>query len=571
MPDRQPLIERETELEALERVLARLADGEGGFVVLTGPAGIGKTSLLAHARARAATETIRVLSARGSELERAFPFGGARQLLAPLVLPGARTDPDDLFAGAAGLARAVVEPGAAPAAPASPDAEFALLHGLYWLIANLAAAGPVLLLVDDAQWLDAPTLAFLGFLARRVRDLPVALLVASRPADDPTAEPGVAPLLVDPEAGILRPSALSLDGVARRVRERTGRAGDDGFVRACAEVTGGNPFLLEELLRELGAEGVAPEATASERIRALGPRGVAAVTRLRLERLGDDARTLARWIAVLGDRTLSADLAALAELPDAAALRGLAALQAAELVGDDGGFVHPIVRQAVLHDLPAATRAGLHAEAAARLAGRGAPAEEVAAQLMAAPPAGDPARVAVLREAADRARAVGDAAGAARLRRRALQEPAGAEESVVLLELGEDEALAGDPAAVEHLHRALAGRPAPAAVERATTTLVDLLMFSGEADRAADVLEAGVEALGAGSPGGQRIGRQAVGVAHTNAPVRARLAATLQALADPGPPPFDAAGLSAAAALAWRAAIEDLDAGRAAELGLRAL
>ena len=75
-----PLVERELELETVERLLASARAGSGGAVVLEGPAGIGKSSLLAAARS-AAEKRMRVLSARGSELERELPFGVVRQLL----------------------------------------------------------------------------------------------------------------------------------------------------------------------------------------------------------------------------------------------------------------------------------------------------------------------------------------------------------------------------------------------------------------------------------------------------------------------------------------------------------
>jgi len=154
------LLERESEVERLAVALAGARDaGRGAVVVIEGAAGVGKTWLLRHARSLATG--MRVLSASGSELEHEFGFGVVRQLFER----GAELEPQ--LAGGEGASDA--------------DARFAALHNLYWLVANLAAEQPLLLCVDDAQWADEPSLRFLAYLARRVDELPVALLIAARP------------------------------------------------------------------------------------------------------------------------------------------------------------------------------------------------------------------------------------------------------------------------------------------------------------------------------------------------------------------------------------------------------
>ncbi len=101
-----PLVERELELETVERLLAGARAGSGGAVVFEGPAGIGKSSLLAAARAAAGE--LRVLSARGGELERELPFGIVRQLLEPVVVASDAEEREVLLAGAAALAKPVL-------------------------------------------------------------------------------------------------------------------------------------------------------------------------------------------------------------------------------------------------------------------------------------------------------------------------------------------------------------------------------------------------------------------------------------------------------------------------------
>ena len=144
----EPLLERSEELARIESALAEARAGRGTFVVIEGPAGIGKTALLAAARTAAAEDGMRVLRSRGTELERDFAFGVVRQLFEPPLAEASELERADLLQGAAGVAAGLLGLPGAPAADGPPssgvDPSFAILHGLYWLCANLAAAGPAL-------------------------------------------------------------------------------------------------------------------------------------------------------------------------------------------------------------------------------------------------------------------------------------------------------------------------------------------------------------------------------------------------------------------------------------------
>jgi len=176
------LIEREAEVAALDAAVADAAAGSGRLLVIGGPAGIGKSGLLADLRARAGDELL-VLPARASELEREFGFGVVRQLVEPAMMVMSPEERSALLQGPAELAGRVLGlPGANGIAPPDGDPSFAVLHGLYWLLAGMAAERPALLVVDDGQWADAASLRYLAFLATRLDDLPVALIVATRPA-----------------------------------------------------------------------------------------------------------------------------------------------------------------------------------------------------------------------------------------------------------------------------------------------------------------------------------------------------------------------------------------------------
>src|SRR5688500_18195390 len=181
---------------------------------------------------------------RGTGLGRESPRGVARQCLEPTVRPEA--DRERLVRGAARLAGAVLldVPEALEATPVG------ILHGLYWLVANLAEEAPVLLVVDDARWADEPSLRILPNVARPGESPPVAVLVAARPAE----EGALAAIGDDPATTRIEPPALGLEGVGRVLREHG--PVDDAFAHECHDATGGNPFLLGELVRALRADGV---------------------------------------------------------------------------------------------------------------------------------------------------------------------------------------------------------------------------------------------------------------------------------------------------------------------------
>lgn len=121
--------------------------GHGGALVVEGPPGIGKTVLLAAARDAAGEEGFRVLRARGAELEREFAFGVVRQLVEPVVAGASQEERAWLLDGPPGVAaRLLGLPGLGvglpEGTPLAPDPSFAVLHGLYWLCANLARSAP---------------------------------------------------------------------------------------------------------------------------------------------------------------------------------------------------------------------------------------------------------------------------------------------------------------------------------------------------------------------------------------------------------------------------------------------
>ena len=160
----------------IESALEDARSGRGRFLVIEGPAGIGKTALLASARASAAEQGMLVLRSRGTELERDFAFGVVRQLFESPLANASELERADLLQSSAGVAAGILALPGAPAAEglaSESDPSFAILHGLYWLCSNLAATSPLCIVVDDAHWADASSLRYLAFLLPRLEELDV--------------------------------------------------------------------------------------------------------------------------------------------------------------------------------------------------------------------------------------------------------------------------------------------------------------------------------------------------------------------------------------------------------------
>jgi DNA-binding CsgD family transcriptional regulator len=402
------LLERGAELQAAGTVLSAARDGAGGTLLVEGPAGIGKSALIRAIRRRAEDEGFAILAARGAELEHEFSFGVVRQLFEPALASRQGAEREALLAGAARLAEPAIGelelPGTADISPPL-DPSFAVLHGLYWLTSNLAERSPLVIAVDDAHWSDPASLRFLGYLAGRLEGLPVTLIVGLRPFELGAASKLIDALDAEATTRVIHLAPLSGAGTDALVRARVGAEPAPGFAAACHRASGGNPQLIQELLAALAAEGVEPTPAGAAHIADLRADRIAASVLIRVGRLGEAAVAVARAVAVLGREASPELAAAVAELDPAQAAAAVDALVAHEVLvgGDTLAFVHPIVRTAVYGDFSPALRGTAHRRAATLLAERGAELESVAAQIVAAPPAGDPWAVAELARAGLRA------------------------------------------------------------------------------------------------------------------------------------------------------------------------
>jgi DNA-binding CsgD family transcriptional regulator len=488
------LLERDAELSRLADALAQARDGSGSLVLLEGPAGAGKSTLLAEAVSSA--DGLRVLRAAGSEQEREFAFGAVRQLFEPVLGAASAARRARLLAGAAGPAERIVQPSSVESGVA--DVGFVADHALYWLTANLADEDPLLLVVDDMHWVDESSARAVGHLARRLADLPIALIVAMRP-DEPGAPAAMLDeLRVLPSAEVLVLRPLSGNAVRSVVREQLPEA-DEEACAAFLESSAGNPLYLAELLR-----AVDPAARAlADAVRAASSPTLGGRITRRLQRLDPAAATLARAMAVLGDGGALGIAAALAGIDEREA-----SLLAHQLVRidvlateDPFAFVHPLIRRSVNDAMSLVEREELHAAAAHLLGEAGAPAEVIAGHLAALRPAGSAEVAQALHAAARNALLRAAPPEAIRWLRRALAEDAQSPpRGQLLLDLGQAEMAVRDPASVEHLGEAMRSSADIAVRTAAATQLVELFLAAGQQDAGVAVMDEAIQELGAQDP-----------------------------------------------------------------------
>ncbi len=497
------LLERDRELERVAKLIDQASRGVGAVIVVQGVAGIGKSELLAVVRASAASRGFVALRARGSEFEAEMAFGVARQLFEPMLRAADPGERRRLLSGVAEVgARAL---GVVAGQP--PADRFAAIHGLFWLCANSAECGPVVVLVDDLQWVDDPSLAWLGYLARRAADLALLLVVGVRSGDPGSEQAEFERLVGDGGARRIVLSPLSAAAVGAIVRTQLDADADEPFCAACWELTGGNPLFVRELLAAASEERLPARGESVPSLERVAPAAIGTSVLARLGRLGGDAVALARAVAVLGasaEVVLAAQLAGLDPVVAETTADRLAAAQTLAPVRPLD-FFHPLIGTAVREDIAPGARRVAHRRAAALLDLEGSDESlgRVAAHLLASGPAGDGWVVQRLRDAADEALDRGAPEIAVSYARRALSEPpAGGERAELLLMLGTAEWRAGQSSAIAHLEQALAGAGADSGTLVAACGVLALAyVVNDRAERAVEVLERALAGISDTNPG----------------------------------------------------------------------
>ncbi|MFD3730469.1 ATP-binding protein [Streptomyces sp. NPDC058632] len=410
-----PLVGREAHLRTLAARAAAARAGQPQMVVLDGPAGIGKTSLL-----RAALDDggpcdgATALYGACRATDSGSGYSGVRALFGPLNLTARRGRASSLLGGSARHALPALAPDLVDADTAS-GATFPALNGLYWLAANLMAERPLVLALDDAHWCDERSLRWLDFLLRRADGMPLLVVLAQRTGSGRTAGPALTDLVAHHRPVPLPLTALPACDVEALVRRAfPGAPPQPSFVDTLTAVTGGNPLELQRLLHRLRAAGVAPDDTGARRITEIGGRVIASSVREVLGSQPDRVREVARALAVLGPERTE-HLAALAGVSVVQAEEAVEVLCRAALVRPGRTEpAHDMVRAAILSTVGSAALAGLRTRAAQLLSDVGRSPEQIAGQLLLLPRADQPWMTSVLLDAATQAEQRGAPEAAAR-------------------------------------------------------------------------------------------------------------------------------------------------------------
>lgn len=423
------MLGRSQELSQLQRHLRSLTGSR--VIVLDGPAGSGRTALLAQAAVAADRAGLRVARWRAGFRTEAVCSGVARGLLA----------------GA----------GATESAPAGPGDVAEAAHAL-WDAAWSTDAG-LCLVLDDAHLADQESLELLVHLSGGPPDVPLALLLA---AADGWARPTAARLLDElraaPDAVLVQVGALPTPAAAALLRFRVPDA-DEAFCTTAAAYTGGNAFLMSALAAELAERGVRGEADDAGSIAAIVPERVQAVIASRLRILGEEAAAVARAVAVLGEGAMFRHVVGLTGLAQSLVEQAADALVRTRLCAAEAGgltFVEPVVAAAVAAGQGTFERRRWHRGSAELLAAELGPLERIARHLGEATPSADPWVVEQLVRAANSATERGDIGSAVEHLRRALTEPPSAEmRAAVLADLAIAESRISAPEAAARVKTAL--------------------------------------------------------------------------------------------------------------------
>ncbi|MFE4054356.1 ATP-binding protein [Streptomyces sp. YIM B13518] len=417
-----PLVGREAHLGTLAAGAAAARAGQPQLIVLDGPAGVGKTSLLRAALdGGGPCDGMTVLYGACRAIDSGSGYSGVRALFGPLNLTARRGRAPSLLEGNARHALPALAPDRVDGDTAS-GATYPALNGLYWLAAGLMADRPLVLALDDVHWCDERSLRWLDFLLRRADGMPLLVVLAQRTASERTAGPALTDLVAHHRSLTLHVPALSARDVETLVRRTfPGTPPRPSFVGALTTVTGGSPLELQRILHKLRTAGVGPDDTGARRVTELGGRAVAASVREALDGQPAGVREVARALAVLGP-----------ERPEhLAALAGVSAVQAEEAVDvlrrfalvqpDRTELVHDMVRAAVLSTVGSAALADLRTRAAQLLSDVGRSPEQIAGQLLLLPRADQPWMTAVLLDAAAQAEQRGAPEAAARYLERVME------------------------------------------------------------------------------------------------------------------------------------------------------
>lgn len=320
-------------------------------LVLSGPAGIGKSEIWRAAVRQAEADGFRVLTARPVEVEAGFSFSALGDLLADAL--------DPVLPALAPPQRRALEVALLRVENDEPVEPRAIGVALFNVLLVLAASSPVLIAIDDVQWLDGPSQSVLEYTVRRLKSEPVAILVTTRD-DAPAKEVPVLRALPSEAAGSLRLQPLSIGALHRILHERSRSDLHRYTVLRIHEASAGNPMLALEIAAMLEADGITPSPGQPLPV----PVSMQEVLERRVSTVSSQAGDLLAVAASLAQPTIEL-LSRVSRTNPVGALTEASRAGLIAIRDNRVEFTHPLLRFVIATSLAPARRRRLHVRLAA--------------------------------------------------------------------------------------------------------------------------------------------------------------------------------------------------------------
>jgi DNA-binding CsgD family transcriptional regulator len=491
------LLEREYELDLLDKALRSARGGTGSLVVISGPLGMGKSELSRTLVRHGRQVGFRVLRASGALHERDFDFGVVRQLFDPVLNTADPELRERWCGGACDATHQVFADEWLQPEPRWPVHKLeTAVHDLHLLTAGMSSDQPLLILVDDLQWADPASLRWLSYLSKRTEGLAVTVAVTLLDGD-PGAELPLVREISDSATLTLQLGRLSAAGTRQLVHDQFGEPGEEGFVRTCLHASAGNPMFLNSMLRDMKAAGRRPLVTEAEAVRSWQPSGWRERLSSCLNGQPPAVRALLRAVAVLRDEIDPKFVAPIAGLDEVDYTEAVRVLRRLGLLTTESSprAVQSATRTTVAELMTVDEVEEIHLRAANVLYSHGRPAEEVAAHLVEVASAlGESHLIETLKSAAEAVLGRGEPEVAASYLRRALLDSSadGEDRAELLVELATAERAFDPSAAVRHVSQAV---PILTSVRERAVALARLspMMLASSAPAAEQVREVAQE------------------------------------------------------------------------------
>jgi DNA-binding CsgD family transcriptional regulator len=346
------IVGREPELATLEGVLDAIEPGPTALL-LSGDAGIGKTTVWRRGLTGALERGYRTLSCSPVEAETRLSYAALGDLVEPILDESLPTLPEPQRAA---LEMALLRSSRTGGRADQRAVSLAVLG----CIRTVASTSPVVVAIDDAQWMDLPSARVWQFVVRRLKDEPICVLTAVRGSDAEVDPLGIVPAFPQERVHVVHIGPLSLDDVERVILDAVGEAFPRTTLSRIHEMSGGNPFFAQEialaLLRRGDDVGTAGRLPIPDRLQEL--------IEHRLGGLPPDTVEALENVSALSLPTLETVAAAIAPSPIGARLGPAIEHHVVEVAGDRLRFTHPLLAAAVYQKIQSARRREMHARLA---------------------------------------------------------------------------------------------------------------------------------------------------------------------------------------------------------------